>query len=89
MKCAAGREELTLVSHATRPMRAFSITQVSVMPWAYMPNRPMPFSDQRSPVMLGLTPDLSKRSMKLRPSVLPSSPSRVRWSRTVSWVGSE
>ena len=45
-------------SHATKPISAFSITQVSVMPCAKMPNRPMPPSDQRSPLMLGLTPDL-------------------------------
>ena len=34
--------------------------------------RPMPDSDQRSPVMLGFTPDLIKRRRKSRPRVLPT-----------------
>ena len=37
----------------------------------------MPPSDQRSPAMLALTPDASRRTIKSRATVLPSAPSRV------------
>ena len=53
-----------------------------------MLKRPMPLSDQRSPLMLTLTPDLSSRTIKSRPSAFPSAPRMERCVVTVFRVGS-
>ena len=59
----------------TRPTQQDS----STMPCAYIPNRPIQLSDQRSPVIEIFSPDFSSRRQKMRAAALPSAPSWARW----------